>query len=618
MLLWTPKQIGDTSSSATTIAGVNATTATTTDTTFSTYPTNATTTATTITMTATSSNSNSRRHRKKIQSRLPGSIFADRRKFLKFGSVSEDQGYCTGESPHFADSGVAVGGGSLMRSFYASSALAAEALHTGSTPLASNEEGKCFPSLSSFDHVTEVDEASSASDFTELIAGNSAPFTRSRPAKPFRPTKRNKSKWYMQQSKSTFHGFRRHYRKRKGQKQEQRVPAYSLVSSGTESHGCPIYCVVFNFADLRHKQFFATCGANRATVYHNLKHGFEVMQVYMDESPTENLYTAAWSVAVDTGDPLLAVAGLDGVIKIINCHNHKMEMVLAGHGNAVNELRSHPRDPCLLLSVSKDTSVRLWNLCTGHCIAILAGENGHRDEVLSADFHLSGYKIVSAGMDHAIKFWDISPLQDLLRASYTTEEDEDRPFPTKLVQHPVFTTTRVHSNYVDCVRWMGDLVLSKSVDACITFWKPKFGPKKKDAVIVKRCLFYDCDIWYIRFCLDAKQRYLGVGNKKGAAFIWDATEPCFGNSKDSNDTARSIPKRLTVPGLTTAIRHVAFNFDASSFITVSDSGSINRFDAESVPPRFDHSVNYPQLFAQDSRAATSSQVPECHQKELGT
>jgi WD40 repeat protein len=106
------------------------------------------------------------------------------------------------------------------------------------------------------------------------------------------------------------------------------------------------------------------------------------------------------------GPQLLCVAGTRGVIKVIDTVRQMLAMTLSGHGKDINDLKFSPTNEWLLLSASKDESIRLWNVKNAKCVAIFAGHEGHCDNVLAIAWHSSVHRFVSAGMDTTVKLWN--------------------------------------------------------------------------------------------------------------------------------------------------------------------------------------------------------------------
>ncbi|GBC16285.1 WD40 repeat-like protein [Rhizophagus irregularis] len=290
-----------------------------------------------------------------------------------------------------------------------------------------------------------------------------------------------------------------------------------------------------------------------------------VTQKYFDENEKEDLYCCAWTIDPIFGAPLLAVAGFTAVIKIINTSVGSVTKTLQGHGGEIHEMKVHPRDPSLLFSVSKDLSIRLWNLRTMQAVANFAGEGGHREAPLSIDMHLSGDFFASSGMDHTIKIWSLCTpiMKNAINSSPSTTNSRLSSASTSstssrassccssnsallkavTVHYPIFSTAGVHGNFVDCIRWYGDLLLTRCAnDAKILLWKPdvKLEPSDNSNVttvvvggpaavskrqsnfkIICEFEFIHCDLWFLRFGMSYDCQTLATGNQAGKIYLWD-------------------------------------------------------------------------------------------------
>eukprot|EP00730_Choanoeca_flexa_P019131 TRINITY_DN9336_c0_g1_i5.p1 TRINITY_DN9336_c0_g1~~TRINITY_DN9336_c0_g1_i5.p1 ORF type:complete len:326 (+),score=54.41 TRINITY_DN9336_c0_g1_i5:123-1100(+) len=279
---------------------------------------------------------------------------------------------------------------------------------------------------------------------------------------------------------------------------------------------------------------FAVAGGSRASVYEidPISEETTLLQAYVDEQKDECFYTCAWSCLQDKG-VVLAVAGSNAIIRLVTLARFDNYSSLQGHGHAINELQFHPSKANLLASASKDHTIRLWNVHTQVCICVFAGENGHRDEVLSLDFHPSGTQIVSCGMDHNVKLWQLDDnVHKRIRESDTvTQEELDKhAFAPLTIHFPSASTSAVHRNYVDCVRWFGDCFVTKSTENQVACWQFGGDPRldlddKRRAylgdpiTILSKLNLSDCEVWYLRFCFHPVLPLLSVGNTSKTSVI---------------------------------------------------------------------------------------------------
>jgi polycomb protein EED len=189
-----------------------------------------------------------------------------------------------------------------------------------------------------------------------------------------------------------------------------------------------------------------------------------------NEAILEDYCSAAWAYITED-EPLLLGAGDHGFIRVFDAISGDLKTTLVGHGKGViNELATHPRYPWIFASASVDQSIRIWDLRRWESkhesptIVICGAGNGHQASVMTLAWHQSGRHLISGGFDNRICVWTIPDLAP--EAPFWSEIAPDgasrRAEQVRLIHYPHFTSSAIHNYYVDCVRFYGDFVLSKS------------------------------------------------------------------------------------------------------------------------------------------------------------
>ncbi|KAI8099532.1 WD40-repeat-containing domain protein [Halteromyces radiatus] len=128
-----------------------------------------------------------------------------------------------------------------------------------------------------------------------------------------------------------------------------------------------------------------------------------------DEEPNKKfLHTFCWIYQED--DAVVATGGMDGDIHILSIANSKEIAILKGHTKRILDLQSHPKNDKYIFSVSKDGTMRLWDLETQKCIIMFEYECN------VACFHPSGETFITGTTKGELREWTIptfiTPMDD--------------------------------------------------------------------------------------------------------------------------------------------------------------------------------------------------------------
>ena len=109
-----------------------------------------------------------------------------------------------------------------------------------------------------------------------------------------------------------------------------------------------------------------------------------------------------------TGRVLFCV-GDNHSIQRIDLQHRNSRMGLAGHKRVVTSL-SLASDDSMLVSTSRDETIRIWDTSTGKELKCLLG---HESIVWEAVFTPDGTKVASASDDETVRLWDVKTGQQI-------------------------------------------------------------------------------------------------------------------------------------------------------------------------------------------------------------
>ncbi|KAI8874896.1 WD40 repeat-like protein [Backusella circina FSU 941] len=295
----------------------------------------------------------------------------------------------------------------------------------------------------------------------------------------------------------------------------------------------------------------ATVGGCQLNVYDNEHCGdhLDIMSNYdlgqLDPDNDENYYrrshelvTFCWLYRF--GDAYLVTAGGDAEIHVLSLAKSEEEQSLKGHTKPVLYLEAHPKNDNNIVSVSKDGTVRLWDIDKGKCLVIF------ECDATFATFDPLGEIIITGNARGEFRKWIIP----------TIEAEEPLTMPKS---QSTLLRKFNGDNYIDSIRFTNNnSVLSKSSNGKVEYWN-------LDTEKTIRTFRVKTGESTSRFDVSLDNQYLAVGSTRGSIFIYHI---------ESGELITELEHRRA----TKAIKCCAFSRDCRQMIAAGADGFIMRYD----------------------------------------
>eukprot|EP01032_Pedospumella_encystans_P025921 gene25921-29281_t len=108
------------------------------------------------------------------------------------------------------------------------------------------------------------------------------------------------------------------------------------------------------------------------------------------------------AIAVSQSGKYLVVGGMDERIRIYDMHSNKAVGELSQHTGAITSLKFFKDS--YLISASEDFNLCIWRVYDWQCVHILGG---HKDTILDFSIHPTGKMAMSVSKDHTLKLWNL-------------------------------------------------------------------------------------------------------------------------------------------------------------------------------------------------------------------